>query len=596
MRFNGKIMFMEGTIQEIKNKVDIATFIGSFISIKKTGRNYKALCPFHQEKTPSFVISPDRQIWHCFGACQDGGDVIKFLMKWENISFIEALRELADKFGIRLKDVRFEDQEWKRKEKIMRINKLTTDYYEYILHETKYGNTAQEYLRKRGLNEKVIKTFHLGYAPSSWHSLLKFLQKKFTLEDILTSGLVITSEKGTVYDRFRGRLIFPIKDARSNVIGFSGRLLEDKAKEAKYINTPETLLYHKRESLYAIDIAKDQIKKQNNVYIVEGEFDVLSPFQIGIGNIVAIKGSALTREQLMLLKRYTNKITLALDSDVAGEEAMKKGIEEAEDLEFDVDVVVFDYAKDPDEAARRDPTLFKKGIKDPIPFYDFIIQILVKKFPQDNPYNKKQIANTAVFFITKIKNPIVKSHYVKKLATLLDVSESSIESLLRLTNRKKERKFILSSQPKYSHMRREDIIQKYLLSLLFQSANPYKFVDEYFKLFSIEDFSLPSLKKLYHYFTDFRKSNKEFHLDYFIKTIPQELHPVFDEIYLMASLDNEFKNEKIEKLIYEIKRYSLKYRIAQILSSESSEKKETENSLRLMGNELTRVEKMIVAL
>src|SRR3990167_2175361 len=390
-----KIILMESAIQEIKNKIDIVSFIGSFISIKKTGRNFKALCPFHQEKTPSFVISSDRQLWHCFGACQEGGDAIKFLMKWENITFIEALRELADKYGVPLKQVHYEDQEWKKKEKIMNINKLSTDYYEYLLQKTAYGKNAREYLKKRGLNKEVIGTFHLGYAPSSWNSLLKFLQKKFSIMDILASGLIIKSERGTLYDRFRGRLIFPIKDTRGNVIGFSGRVLDSKAKEAKYINTPETLLYHKRETLYGIDLAKDMIKKQNNAYIVEGEFDVISPFQIGIGNAVAIKGSALTREQLMLLKRYTSKITLALDSDAAGEEAMKKGIEEAEDQEFDVEVAVFDGAKDPDEAARKDSVSFKKSLKKTIPFYDFIIQILLKKFPQDNPYNKKQIANEA---------------------------------------------------------------------------------------------------------------------------------------------------------------------------------------------------------
>lgn len=587
---------MENAVQEIKNKVEIASFIGSYISVKKTGRNYKALCPFHQEKSPSFVISSDRQIWHCFGACQEGGDVIQFLMKWENISFIEALRELANKYGIRLKQAQFEDQEWKRKEKIMNINKLSMDYYEYILNKTNYGKAAQAYLQKRKLNKDIIHAFHLGYAPFSWHSLLKFLQKKFSIGDILESGLIIKSDKGTTYDRFRGRLIFPIKDARGNVIGFSGRVLESDVKEAKYINTPETILYHKRETLYGIDSAKDSIKKENNVFIVEGEFDVLSPFQLGISNIVAIKGSALTREQLLLLKRYTSKITLVLDSDTAGEEAIKKGIEVAEDLEFDVEVVVFDYAKDPDEAARKDKLLFKKALLNTVPFYDFIIQILLKKFPKDDPYNKKRIADEVIVFISKIKNPIVRSHYIKKLASLLEVSESSIEILLRSTKKRKEKRPVFSTSQKQVGEKRETIIQKYLLSILFQSDNPYEISDEIFQFFSMEDFSVPSLKKLFHSFVDFKKNHTVFNLQLFLKTIPQELHPVFDEIYLFASSDIELKNEKVEKLAYEIKRFSLKHKIAKVMSDEGSGQVKNDASLRLMNQELNRVEKMIVTL
>ncbi len=286
---------MEDVIAEIKKKIDIISFIGSFISVKKSGRNYKALCPFHQEKTPSFVISPDRQIWHCFGACQDGGDIIRFLMKWENITFIEALRELAEKAGVKLAKVNLEDKTWKKKERLLSINFLASEFFEYILQKTSIGEKAQSYLKKRKLDPRISKKFQLGYAPASWDSLLNFLKKKkFSEYEIVESGLMVKSERGRIYDRFRGRLIFPIKDARENVIGFSGRTLDENVKEAKYINTPETPLYHKRETLFGINVAKEAIKNEKNVMIVEGEFDVISPFQQGIENIVAIKGSALT--------------------------------------------------------------------------------------------------------------------------------------------------------------------------------------------------------------------------------------------------------------------------------------------------------------
>lgn len=440
---------MESAIEEIKKKIDIITFINSFIPLKRIGRNYKSLCPFHQERTPSFVVSTDRQIWHCFGACQEGGDVIKFLMKWENITFIEALRELADKAGVKLRKVDFEDKLWKKKERFIGINTLAAEFFEYILHKTQFGEKARQYLKQRSLDAKISKKFQLGYAPLSWDSLLNFLtKKKYDQNEIFESGLLVKGDRGNFYDRFRGRLIFPIKEARGNIIGFSGRTLEESAKEAKYINTPETFLYHKRETLYGINLAKESVKKENNIFLVEGEFDVISPYQQGVENIAAIKGSALTREQLMLLKRFTNKITLAFDSDTAGEEAMRKGIEEAESLDFDVFIVSFDFAKDPDEAVHKDPIKFKRAIKNSVPFYDFIIDLSQRKYSAHDAYGKKQIAEEVAVFIEKIKNPIVQSHYVKKIASILDVSEASIEALMRSMKKKRSQRFNVPVQKK----------------------------------------------------------------------------------------------------------------------------------------------------
>lgn len=588
---------MESSIEEIKKKLDIVAFINSFIPLRRAGRNYKSLCPFHQERTPSFVVSTDRQIWHCFGVCQEGGDLIKFLMKWENITFIEALRELAEKAGVKLTKVNFEDKFWKKKEKIIGINLLAAEFFEFILHKTRFGEKAVEYLKRRSLDAKTIRNFQLGYAPASWDSLLNFLKKKkYNEDDIFESGLLVKSERGSLYDRFRGRLTFPIKDARGNVIGFSGRVLEEAVKEAKYINTPETLLYHKRETLFGINLAKQTVKKENNIFLVEGEFDVISPYQLGIENIVAIKGSAVTREQLMFLKRFTNKITLALDSDTAGEEAVRKGIEEAENLEFDVRVVSFDFAKDPDEAVRKDPIKFKRTLKNSIPFYDFIINLSQKKNPTNDPYSKKQIAEEVTVFVEKIKNPIVQSHYIKKIALLLDVSETSIEALIRIMRRNRLRRFTISTQKKTaSGMIREIIIQKYLLSIIFQSEDPYQRAQEIFKIFDIDDFSVPAYQKIYQLFFNFKEKQERFYLNSFIEKLAPELRPTFDELYLFASTEIEVKNEKIEKLVYEAKRYSLKRKISKLLASEIPDEKEKE-SLRQINKELTQVEKKIVTL
>lgn len=589
---------MESVVDEIKKKIDIIDLISSFIPLKRTGRNFKGLCPFHQERTPSFVVSPDRQIWHCFGACQEGGDLIKFLMKWENITFLEALKELAEKAGVKLTKVSFEDKLWKKKELIININTLAAEFFEFILYKTRFGRQAVDYLKSRSLDEKIIKKFQLGYAPQSWGSLLNFLKKKKYGEyEIFDSGLLVRAERGNFYDRFRGRLIFPIKDARGNVIGFSGRTLEDKVKEAKYINTPETLIYHKRESLYGINFAKETAKKENNIFIVEGEFDVISPHRLGIENIVAIKGSVVTREQLMMIKRFTNKITLALDSDTAGEEAVRKGIEEAENLEFGVEIVNFDFAKDPDEAIRQDPIKFKKAIRNSIPFYDFIINISQKKNSPEDPYGKKQIAEEVVTFIGKIRNPIVQSHYIKKIASILNVSETSIVMLMRSIKTKRLQRFTLPKQKKTaSEMMREIVIQKYLLSLIFQSDNPYEFAQDIFKNFDIEDFSVPAYQKICRLFFSFKEKNERFNLNSFIEVLPAELRSTFDELYLFASTEIEVKNEKIEKLVYEAKRYSLKRKLSQLLTSESDDEDKTKQSLRLINQELARVEKKIVTL
>lgn len=590
---------MENPVEEIKKKIDIIDFIGSFITLKKTGRNFKAVCPFHQEKTPSFVVSPERQIWHCFGACQEGGDAIKFLMKWENITFFEALRELAEKTGVQLKKVSFEDTVWKKKERLFVMNNLSAEFFEYILNKTNFGKKALEYLQSRSIKPQIAKKFQLGYAPNSWNSLLQFLKrKKYQEGEINETGLLVKSEKGGYYDRFRGRLMFPIKDPRGNIIGFSGRSLDNKDISAKYINTPETLLYHKRETLFGLDLAKEEIKKEKNVCIVEGEFDMIVPYQEGFSNFVAIKGSALTREQLMLLKRYTDKITLALDADAAGEEAIQRGIQDAEQLDFEVGVVTFDYAKDPDEAVRTDKKLFKKILKKPIPVYDFLIQVLQKKYPDDNPFNKKKIGDEIIPFIERMNNPIVQSHYVKKLAEFLNVSESSIQILMkRLRQKKKDSSMFVSIKKDKKRESRELILQRYVLSVMFQSEHSFTLSENLSPVISPDDFSLGSYRKIYEAFLDYtKKHSTQFQPPKFSQLLSSELQPVFDEIYLFASSELGFEDEHIDKLVYEIKRFSLKRQIQTILSSEEKEGSAEKDKLKELTNGLKEVEKKLLSL
>ena len=588
---------MENQVDEIKKKIDIIEFIGSFITLKKVGRNFKANCPFHQEKTPSFIVSPERQIWHCFGSCGDGGDIIKFLMKWENITFIEALKELAQKAGVSLKNINYEDRIWKKKERFLTMNSQATEFFEYILNKTKFGKKGLEYLTGRDIKAPIIKKFQLGYSPSSWDSLRLFLKKKnYSDEEMSENGLLVKNSRNQYYDRFRGRLMFPLKDARGNIVGFSGRILETESKEAKYINTPETPIYHKRETLFGIDLAREAIKTEKNVFIVEGEFDMITPYIHGFSNFVAIKGAAITTEQLMLLKRYTDKITLDLDTDEAGEEAMKRGIVEAEKMDFNIQVVKIDFAKDPDEAVRKDLNAFKKAIEKPIPVYDFIINSAVKKYPEDTPFNKKKIGDEVIPYIERIVNPIVKSHYVKKLARLLNVEEEGVTNLISKIKRKIEQK--ASYKPNINSKTKEErylIIEKYLLSLIFQSDDIEKMSALIFSIIKPEDFSLPVYQKICQNFFDKNEKGKKFDVNYFVNSLPAEIRPVFDEIYLFDSNDDNLSKENIEKLMFELKRFSLKSQIKKVLE-EKTESQEKNKELVAITTSLKEVEKKLLSL
>ena len=587
---------MENPIEEIKKKIDIVEFIGSFITLKKAGRNYKAVCPFHQEKTPSFVISPERGIWHCFGACGEGGDVIKFLMKWENITFIEALRELAKKTGVKLNKISFEDKIWQKKERYLGMNQIAGEFFHYILKKTAFGKKASQYLKNRALNQSIIDKFQLGYSPSSWDSLKLFLKKKkYEEEEIMENGLLIRSERGSYYDRFRGRLMFPLKDGRNNILGFSGRILDEKEKEAKYINTPETPIYHKRETLFGINLAKEEIKKKQNAFIVEGEFDMIIPYQFGFSNFVAVKGTALTNEQLMLLKRYTDKITLMMDADPAGIESIKRGIDEAEKFDFEIRVVTIDYAKDPDEALKKDQTKFKKLIAKPMPIYDFLMETAKKKYPEETAFAKKKIGEEIIPMIEKITNPIVRTFYIKKLSNVLDVSEAVIENLVNQLKRKKKQQSL--NKIKYNKPiedSRELTIDKYILSIVFQSENPKEIYHKFFNVLKPEYFLHPSYEKISRLFFDEIEKNKKVDINQFGKNLSKELQPIFDEIFLFASTDHDLSDVNLDRLIYEIIKYYFKREIKKILSEEESTEKKKQ--LKEISENLKEVEKKLVSL
>lgn len=578
---------MSEVVQVIKEKLDIVDVLSGYIQLKPAGKNFKALCPFHAERTPSFVVSRERGTWHCFGACQTGGDIFTFLMKWENITFTEALKELAEKAGVELKTDEFADHEYKRKTSLLKVYELAAKYYEYILHNTKYGEQAKEYLVKRGLREATMHTFRLGYALNTWDGLLTFLKKRgVSQEALVESGLFIQKDSGGLYDRFRGRIMFPIADHRGNIIAFSGRILTGEG-EAKYINSPETFTYKKRASLYNIHLAKEAIKKAGSVILVEGEMDVITPYQHGVSHVVAIKGTALTPEHLQELKKYTKKLIFALDADTAGFEALKRSIFLAEKDDFEMYVIPLNQlgVKDMDEAFAKKSAETMALIKKPLVIYDVIMQQAKTKYGTSDVMAKKQYAEAVAPFLALIQNPIVRGHYTHMLAKEIEGEEADVKQLIK---KEEKKRLIPSFRPPVTAKRegekRSVLLQKYVLGMFLQGE--FKKWD----LFDPEDFLIPSYKKLAHACVSFTK-DRPYEAQEFAGRLPSELRAVFDELYLYATNAHQDKELPEEKSIYNLKQLTLKERMAALINEET-----VDSSAIELSRQLKEVEKKLLTL
>jgi DNA primase len=514
---------------EIKSRINIVDFIGKRVTLKKTGRNYKGLCPFHNEKTPSFIVSPERQTFHCFG-CGKGGDILAFVMDYDHVDFVEALEEMAEITGVKLTRRAGDTPEAKLKQKIYEVNHLASEYYQYILTKHKLGEKARDYLKHRGVSDKSIKTFALGYSPNSWDAASSYLKKKGYDEKLLeTAGFTIRGNRG-FYDRFRGRVMFTLKDHRGNVVGFSGRVLESTVKEAKYINTSETPVYIKGNVLYGLDVTKSAIQKENEAIVMEGELDCISSFQAGIGNVVAIKGSALTEGHVNLIRRYTEKLLFALDSDMAGDAAARRGIEIADRAGLDMRVVTLPSGKDPDDAVRENAAAVKKAIKNAIPIYDYFIASAVKRFDAATAFGKKKISEELLPIVAKIENPIVQGHYLKKVAGTLDASEEAVvESMRRLT--KGDGFGIKKAEKPEEATTRSQKLETYVLALALQGKTAELF-EELSERIALSDVANPAVQKILEQLQSFLDANNVFLIKDFADALPVELVSTLDEAFL----------------------------------------------------------------
>ncbi len=484
------------SIEEVRNRLDIVDVISETVPLKKAGRTFKAPCPFHNERTPSFIVNPDRQTWHCFGACSTGGDVFSFVMKRENMEFGETLRTLAEKVGVALPT---RDQAAESKtDRLLEANKAAAAFFQNQLLTSTAASQARDYIRQRGLSEGVVKDFQLGYCPPTSGVLFRHLQGiGFNMDECADAGLGTRTDSGEMRDIFRGRLIFPIRSPRGRVIGFGGRALGESGP--KYINSPQSPLFDKSGTLYAADRAREAAREADRAVVVEGYMDVITAHQFGFRNVVASMGTALTEKQVDVLKRLCKRISLALDADTAGQEATLRSLKSSWQSFYRsvhplqgsnrrrflegppdqvVDIVTLPKGEDPDSIIRKDPDRWISLLESPTPLIDYLMEMEVGRANLDSPGARATILEefrsllvTTDFFDQEV--------YVRKLANLMQVTEETVKAAINSPSPSRIRQPRPPSPSRQNKAgagtaptpRRNDVLEDYVLGLLLQ--HPY---------------------------------------------------------------------------------------------------------------------------
>jgi DNA primase len=457
-------------IDEVKQKLDILEIVGQYTTLTKSGRTYRAPCPFHTEKNPSFYVYPEQQSWHCFGACNTGGDVFSFIMKKENIDFGEALRILAERAGVTLPTRYQPDTDREEKDKIFRVNEAAALYYHNLLLNSREAEKAREYLQKRGLSRETIANFQLGYCLNSWEALKEYLlEKEYTTEEMLEVGLIIAAEDGRTHDRFRNRLIFPIRDNRGRVTGFGARVLDDSLP--KYMNSPQSPVFDKSGTLYGINLAAPAIRQKDQAILVEGYMDVILAHQNGFSNVIASMGTAVTEKQVDILKRLDRNVNLvlSLDADTAGEEAMLRCVDYENTLNTEIKVAVLPEGKDPDDVVRESPAKLQNLIDEAIPVLEYSINTDCSRVDISKSANKALIANKYLPKIKNIRDVTKQEHYLSHLSKSLKVDTKTLEAALHeIRLAEKPHKTVATEKPKDTKAFFTNSIEEQCLALLVQ--------------------------------------------------------------------------------------------------------------------------------
>ncbi len=485
-------MIPEATLHQIQDRVDIVEIIGAALPLLRAGRNFKANCPFHGEKTPSFYVNPDKQIFHCFG-CSAGGNVFTFLMKFEKRDFREVVESLAERVGIEIpKDRTIAPEVQERTARIELANRLAADFYHRFLTSNPEGAKAKLYLQTRGLSDQTIEDFKLGYAPDAWSALLDHLKTQFNESFLDKAGLVMAGKEGRYYDRFRKRIIFPILDIKGNSVAFGARVLDDSLP--KYLNSPETEIYTKGRHLYGLYQARAAIRDEDAVAVVEGYMDVIGCYQAGVKNVVASLGTALTIDQVRMIKRHTRNVYMLYDADAAGEMATLRGLELFLEEGLEVKIVRLPDGYDPDEyILENGVAAFRETIKSAKTLFEYKLDLLKKKHDAKSMDGKVKIANELVSLFSRVKNEMLVSVWIKELARELALSEASVIAEIRKTKVSEEKR--QAPEAKVSRIAQEPMrpAEKMLLGLFLESSEYWARAKQWL---SIEDFDDGTVKKI----------------------------------------------------------------------------------------------------
>jgi DNA primase len=559
-------------IDQILDKTDIVEVISAYAPLKKSGQNFKARCPFHEEKTASFMVSPGKQIYHCFG-CGAGGNVISFLMKHERMDFIEAIGILAEKTGVALPRSGREGRgENTLADKLYGANNVACGLYQENLTKNTDGE-AYRYFVQRGISERIAKLFRLGFAADSWQGLINHCAPKKLEPDILErAGLVLKHpQTGNRYDRFRNRIVFPIFDLRNRVLGFGARAMDNSLP--KYVNSPETYIYKKGTNLYGLNFAKEHIRKQNYVIIVEGYFDLILPYQHEIKNIAATLGTALTPEQIGRLRRFTKNAIMVYDSDKAGEEATLRSLDLLIQEDMNVRIAILPKGADPDSFVRKaGKGGFMKILKESKDLFDYKLGVLTERFRKDDPRGKARIVGGMLPTLAKIKNAVLKSAYLKKMSEELSIDEESVRAELKKTKPNFARDYFAGARkPASTGEKSGNLAEIALLAIALEDTDSLKRIEEELGLSSIKNESIICiLKKM----SELRGNGK--------KITPSRLISCFEGdgnegiISEAVSMSQNIHDKKrvLEDCFKHIKKYNLK----ETLSSMRFRIKDAENS------------------
>jgi len=573
---------------QIKQKLDIVDVIGAYVPLKKSGRNYKAVCPFHTEKTPSFMVSPELQIYKCFG-CGVSGDIYSFIQEIEGVDFSKALEQLADRAGIKLVRKTGDGKSQLRK-KIYFINELTTKFYNYLLLEHKAGKKALSYLKKdRKLKVPTIKEFMIGYAPNTWDTLYKFLLGKgIRDQDMVSAGVVIKKRGGQGYiDKFRGRVVFPLVGVGGKVVGFTGRTLFDR--QPKYLNTSETPVFHKTSFVFGLNKNKVNLKKEGAVF-VEGQMDLISAWQEGIKNLVTVSGTSLTENQLRILSRYTKDVTFCFDSDFAGVSASIRAIELAEGQNFNIKIgIIPESYKDLDDLIHGDLKQSKKVLKDVVSVYDFFLFTALKRYNKKTAIGKKKIMEDLVPIFSRITNQVLLDHYAKEISTELSLPLETVYSMFRKGNADEGRgyEFVGEADQVFPVEKRRP--EAHFIALILKA--PLDLGKEYISKLNSKDFLSEKTKSIFEKILKYLKDRKtEINIKSFLKKLDEEEQKLVSDLFMwdVEGMDEEMETilkKDLEGTVQRIKRDALKRELRELtekikLSEGEKDTKEVEKLMK----------------